>query len=490
MVDENGETVYHGIVNKEARLDIIMGLPASGKSSSLVDPISSEFKSRLIDNDKAKEKFPEYNKGWGADVVHDESKAICNKHFRKCILRRENIVLPKVGSDATKLLQDYIQIAKAEGYKVYVHFADLDRNKALGRMLRRFCEKGRFLNPKLVDKYAPVKNGKIHNCILDAYEVLKTSGMVDGFTKWDNDVAYGEKPILLENIGCEGKFIDSARTEKEVQEYGGYEPRGHEQSGHEILGDNRSGGDSRGEEFHSGSIHNKALGAIPQSSERDTTSVAQSSLGQLSAAGNHGDEYRGSAGVGQKLDMIGAALCGVGMIVGSGIDYFLLPDSGTELDRLLLSSDICWRVLCAGIIAPVVEEIIFREYLVGIISPYSEKTAVIASGFLFALSHGNFTQFFYTLLLGLFWGYIYLRTRNVVYTIILHMIFNLSTSIFTITIYQVSKELYFVWCIILIVLGMIGGFIVMKHRKRVYFSPMLDKSVLRYFLAAKALYCI
>lgn len=215
MVDDKGETVYHGVVKREARLDIIIGLPASGKSSTLVDPISSEFKSRLIDNDKAKEEFPEYNKGWGADVVHRESKELCNDLFQKCILKKENIVLPKVGSDATKLLQDYIQIAKAEGYKVYVHFADLDRNKALGRMLRRFCEKGRFLNPKLVDKYAPVKNGKIHNYIPDAYEVLKTSGMVDGFTKWDNDVAYGEKPILLENIGCEGKFIDNARIEKE-----------------------------------------------------------------------------------------------------------------------------------------------------------------------------------------------------------------------------------------------------------------------------------
>lgn len=88
MVDENGETVYHGIVNKEARLDIIMGLPASGKSSSLVDPISSEFKSRLIDNDKAKEKFPEYNKGWGTEIVHDESKALCDKLFEDCILKQ------------------------------------------------------------------------------------------------------------------------------------------------------------------------------------------------------------------------------------------------------------------------------------------------------------------------------------------------------------------------------------------------------------------
>lgn len=42
-------------------------------------------------------------------------------------------MLPKVGSDADKLMTDYIAYAKDAGYKVNVHFVDLDRNKALGR---------------------------------------------------------------------------------------------------------------------------------------------------------------------------------------------------------------------------------------------------------------------------------------------------------------------------------------------------------------------
>ena len=49
----------------------------------------------------------------------------------------KNIVLPKVGSDANKLIQDYVLPAKNKGYKVNVHFVDLDRSKALGRMMRR-----------------------------------------------------------------------------------------------------------------------------------------------------------------------------------------------------------------------------------------------------------------------------------------------------------------------------------------------------------------
>lgn len=301
VVDENGETVYNGIVNREARLDIVIGLPASGKSSSLVDPISSEFHSRLIDNDKAKEKFPEYKNGLGATVVHKESKSICNTLFNTCIAAKENIVLPKVGSDSTKLLNGYILKAKEEGYRVYVHFADLDRNKALGRMLSRFCKDGRFLKPELADEYAPVKNGKIYNFIQDAYEALKASGTIDGFTRWDNDVAKGEKPILIENIGCEGNFIDNA-GKKEEQGHGGFdsESRGNGESGHEILGDRGSGEGVGGNGFHSGGIHNEALEAVPQSSGGNTESDILFSMGQLPASGVNGDELRGSAGVSPK----------------------------------------------------------------------------------------------------------------------------------------------------------------------------------------------
>lgn len=56
-------------------------------------------------------------------------------------------MLPKVGSDAQKLLNHYINPAKKQGYEVNVHFVDLDKNKALGRLMNRFIETGRFLAP-------------------------------------------------------------------------------------------------------------------------------------------------------------------------------------------------------------------------------------------------------------------------------------------------------------------------------------------------------
>ena len=219
-VDENGKTQYNGIVDKDARLDIIIGLPASGKSSAIVDNISQEFHSKLNDNDEAKKMIPEFNKGWGANIVHKESQRISDAAYIVSLNQKENIVLPKVGADAQKLFDSYIKPARDKGYTVNVHFVDLPKEKALGRMIRRFADKGRFLPPDLIDKYCNEREG---NRIAKTYEELKNNPEfakeISGFSKWNNDVKRGEKPILMESINLSGQYIDNARTQQKGEEH-------------------------------------------------------------------------------------------------------------------------------------------------------------------------------------------------------------------------------------------------------------------------------
>lgn len=214
LVDSDGNTLYNGNVEKGRRLDIVIGLPASGKSSAIVDTISYEQHSMLIDNDEAKRQFPEFNKGWGANTVHKESQVVERAVFKEALREGRNIVLPKVGSDADKLMTDYIAYAKDAGYKVNVHFVDLDRNKALGRMMGRFIHTGRYLSPELIDKYANEREG---NKIAQAYEALKSMDGIDGYSKWDNDVGRGEKPILLEAANLADDFIKNARMKGDME---------------------------------------------------------------------------------------------------------------------------------------------------------------------------------------------------------------------------------------------------------------------------------
>lgn len=77
------------------------------------------------------------------------------------------------------------------------------------------------------------------------------------------------------------------------------------------------------------------------------------------------------------------------------------------------------------ICAPVIEEIIFRKLLVDRVSKYGEKIAILLSGFIFGLFHANLNQFAYAFILGCFFAFIYCKTRNIIYTILLHMAINL-----------------------------------------------------------------
>lgn len=196
VTDDTGHVSLTGEIRREKRLDIVIGLPASGKSSALVEPISEMYHSRIIDSDEAKKLLPEYNDGWGAGIVHKESQLISDRQFKAAVRKGENITYPRVGGDCDELT-DIIAAVKKQGYSVYIHINELDRNKALGRMINRFLETGRYIKPELVTKYG--------NGISATYETLKNrSELVDGFSKWSNDVPLGCRPKLIEYSGsCE-----------------------------------------------------------------------------------------------------------------------------------------------------------------------------------------------------------------------------------------------------------------------------------------------
>lgn len=84
-----------------------------------------------------------------------------------------------------------------------------------------------------------------------------------------------------------------------------------------------------------------------------------------------------------------------------------------------------WLVfICTVIIAPIGEELIFRKLLIDRTAPFGELSSVLFSGLAFGLFHGNFNQFFYAFFLGCLMGYVYVKTRNIVHSILMHMCVN------------------------------------------------------------------
>lgn len=111
----------------------------------------------------------------------------------------------------------------------------------------------------------------------------------------------------------------------------------------------------------------------------------------------------------------------IGIIKGSPVDD-AIEDLVSELNPLT-------AFFVMVLLAPALEEWIFRKLLVDRTIRYGEGTAIFLSGLMFGLFHGNLNQFVYTFLIGAFWAFIYVKTGRLRYTIYLHMALNFMGSI-------------------------------------------------------------
>ncbi len=79
---------------------------------------------------------------------------------------------------------------------------------------------------------------------------------------------------------------------------------------------------------------------------------------------------------------------------------------------------------CICIIAPVVEEFIFRDILLKPLRAFGDFTAAVVSGLIFGLYHANFDQFAYAALVGFFYSLIAVKYNTIFPTIFLHALNN------------------------------------------------------------------
>lgn len=131
--------------------------------------------------------------------------------------------------------------------------------------------------------------------------------------------------------------------------------------------------------------------------------------------------------------LISVFLMYAGNIIGSVILTVIQAVAGTTAENPLLTyamdDNLLLRVLVMVVIAPVIEEYIFRKQLIDRMNAYGEKLAVVTSALIFGLFHGNLSQFFYAFALGLVFGYVYLRTGRLRYSTALHMFINFLGSV-------------------------------------------------------------
>ena len=123
------------------------------------------------------------------------------------------------------------------------------------------------------------------------------------------------------------------------------------------------------------------------------------------------------------------AIMYAGNIIGTFLSLLL---SGGTADNILMDyvfSSPLYTFLVAVLIAPFMEEYIFRKQIIDRCGKYGEVTAILVSALTFALFHMNLFQFFYAFGLGILMAYAYTRTRMLRYPVLMHMIINFMGSV-------------------------------------------------------------
>ena len=157
---------------KEHKAAVVIGLPASGKSTIINNQLKQEFGGFVFDSDDVKEQIPEFKEsnGGAADSVHQESKDILKSalsHFLEGGDRNgDNLLIPVIGDELGKLQEKWINTLENAGYDVEVIYKDADPVGSANRQVMRAIETGRIIPSEVVKKYG--------NKPKDTYEQLKS----------------------------------------------------------------------------------------------------------------------------------------------------------------------------------------------------------------------------------------------------------------------------------------------------------------------------
>ncbi|OOM75567.1 type II CAAX endopeptidase family protein [Clostridium sp. BL-8] len=120
-------------------------------------------------------------------------------------------------------------------------------------------------------------------------------------------------------------------------------------------------------------------------------------------------------------------------ILGVGINFLISLLKGSPIDNplndLLSKVNILETLFFVGILAPIMEEVIFRKILLSRLRRFGDSFSIFLSALAFGMFHGNLSQFFYAVALGCILGYTVVRTGTIKYSIILHMCINIFGSV-------------------------------------------------------------
>ena len=146
------------------------------------------------------------------------------------------------------------------------------------------------------------------------------------------------------------------------------------------------------------------------------------------------------------LFLIGQSAMFVGNYIGTYLNQLIGNLTGTVPENSIanmIAKTPIWLVFAiVVVIGPIIEELIFRKIVIDRISIYGDRVAIIFSAVAFGFMHCNLYQFFYATLLGIVFGYVYTATRDVRYTIAMHMLVNFINGLVALPVERAIRKFY------------------------------------------------
>lgn len=122
------------------------------------------------------------------------------------------------------------------------------------------------------------------------------------------------------------------------------------------------------------------------------------------------------------------SICVIGNVL---VDYIPRATENivtTEVYKLAEEYNIFLTLFIVSVLIPIIEELIFRGFFFDAVKLISNDIiAIVFTSIAFAIAHVDFRQALYALFAGLFLAYIRYKYRRLIYTILLHLLMNLTT---------------------------------------------------------------
>lgn len=184
--------------------------------------------------------------------------------------------------------------------------------------------------------------------------------------------------------------------------------------------------------------------------------------GSLSSLGWRGSGFNPTSALMGVVLLIAASIATSPLAEWLDTDLRVFPDGG-------------WTLLAAVVVAPILEELIFRGRLISLFRremPIS--LAVVLSSLIFAAAHGSFVVALDAFIAGIILGYFYLVSGSIILPIILHICNNAIAYALTILsyrgesivdIFSSSASFLIVYAISMVILAIGFGHIIRKFYK-------------------------